>query len=43
MILILSAVFTGLMAEKATLIKVEGMIDNGVAFYIERGINTAIE
>lgn len=43
MILILSAVFTGLMAEKATLIKVEGMIDNGVAFYIERGIKTATD
>lgn len=43
MILILSALFTGLFAEKATLIKVEGMIDNGVAFYIERGIKTATD
>lgn len=43
MIMILSAVFTGLKAEKATLIKIEGMIDNGVAYYIERGIKTAVE
>jgi membrane-bound serine protease (ClpP class) len=43
MILILSALFSGLFAEKATLIKVDGMIDNGVAFYIERGIKTAVE
>ncbi len=41
---ILTMIFmSGLYAVTATRIRVEGMIDNGVAFYIERSIKTAAE
>ncbi|HQO09652.1 MAG TPA: NfeD family protein [Clostridiales bacterium] len=43
LILLFSALLFFVFAEKATLIKVEGMIDNGVSFYIERGIETAVD
>ncbi|MBU4485793.1 MAG: nodulation protein NfeD [Candidatus Delongbacteria bacterium] len=37
----LSGMMISAFCGKATLIKVEGMIDNGIAFYIERSIQTA--
>jgi membrane-bound serine protease (ClpP class) len=43
-VLILAAFISGIFAgTKATLLKIDGMIDNGVAFYISRGIETAKE
>jgi membrane-bound serine protease (ClpP class) len=38
------AAFTGIYpASKATLLKIDGIIDNGVAFYVSRGLETAKE
>jgi len=42
-VLLMILCFVPAFASKATLIKVEGMIDNGVSFYVERGIKTAAE
>lgn len=42
-VMILSVMTVCLYSQKATLVKIEGMIDNGVAFYVDRSIKSAQE
>lgn len=42
-VMILSVMTVCLYSQKATLVKIDGMIDNGVAFYVDRSIKSAQE